>query len=420
LNYPIICAILFNTLYRNQPIQGNTLYIILLKIIYIQGYDLYIIYETYWAGYIIAEKDLGYRRVQSTGRGSYIISLPKEWIKNLNLEKGSEIAFNLHSDSTITLIPRKIKEKTGDITEAKLKEYFINIDATKEDLYAILRMIRALYVISADIIRIHFKSAEDATKTKNKIKQFARNTLLGAEIIDETQDEIVLQTLIKHSEFPIEKAVRRMAIIALSANRDTILALKDQKKELFESVINARNDANRLGLYIVRQLKFGISRNMFRELGFKTPKEFLLYRIIVNDIKNITENALNIINNLANLKKQVDNEEIFIKEPLDEEVYLQILNFNSEAHKLFEETMKAMFKRSYTDSEKIIAKRGSFIQNENDLLRLLSIKKLDPNNAAIYRLVMDSSRRILDYSQDIAELTLNRTVEEICTSFEIK
>jgi hypothetical protein len=36
------------------------------------------------------------------------------------------------------------------------------------------------------------------------------------------------------------------------------------------------------------------------------------------------------------------------------------------------------------------------------------------------RLMLDSSRRILDYGQDIAELTLNRTVEEICTSFEVK
>jgi hypothetical protein len=82
--------------------------------------------------------------------------------------------------------------------------------------------------------------------------------------------------------------------------------------------------------------------------------------------------------------------------------------------------MKAMFKRDYNDAEKIIAKRGTFIQHENELIRLMTIKKLDPNNAAIFRLVMDSSRRILDYSQDLAELTLNRTVEEICTSYKIK
>lgn len=368
----------------------------------------------------MAEKDLGYRRVQRTGRGSYIISLPKEWIQDIGLKKGSEIDFNVQPDSSLTLVPRKLKEKYEEDEYAKLKEYYINVDVSEEDLQSTLRMVKALYVISADIIRIHFKGAEDVVKCKTIIKDFARDTLLGAEIIDETADEITLQILIKHSEFPIEKAVRRMAIVALSANRDAITALKNRKQELFQSVINARNDANRLGLYVVRQLKFGIERNLFRELGFRTPKEFLLYRITVNDIKNIGENAINIINNLATFQKQIDDQILFIKEPIDEEVYSQMLNFNSLAHQLFEESTKAMFKRAYNDAEKIIVKRGSFVTLENELIRLMSSKKLDPNVAAILRLMLDSSRRILDYGQDIAELTLNRTVEEICTSFEVK
>ncbi|HUU87685.1 MAG TPA: AbrB/MazE/SpoVT family DNA-binding domain-containing protein, partial [Candidatus Glassbacteria bacterium] len=41
----------------------------------------------------MSKRDLGYRRVQSTGRGSYIISLPKNWVKDLGLKKGSEVAF---------------------------------------------------------------------------------------------------------------------------------------------------------------------------------------------------------------------------------------------------------------------------------------------------------------------------------------
>jgi phosphate uptake regulator len=368
----------------------------------------------------MAEKDLGYRRVQCTGRGSYIISLPKEWVQDIGLKKGSEIDFKVQPDSSLTLVPRKLKEKYEEAEGAKLKEYYINVDVSEEDLQSTLRMIKALYVISADLIRVHFKGAEDVVKCKNIIKNFARDTLLGAEIIDETQDEITLQILIKHSEFPIEKAVRRMVIVALSANKDAISALKKRDAVLFESVINAHHDANRLGLYAVRQLKFGIERNLFRDLGFRTPKEFLLYRIIVNDITNIAENALNIVNNLTTFQKQIDDQLLFIQEPIDEEVYSQLLNFNSIAHQLFEEATKAMFKRAYNDAEKIISKRGSFVTLETDLIRLMSTKKLDPNVAAILRLILDSSRRILDYGQDIAELTLNRTVEEICNSFEIK
>lgn len=368
----------------------------------------------------MAEKDLGYRRVQRTGRGSYIISLPKEWVRDLGLKKGSEIDFNVQSDSSLTLVPRKLKEKFDESDRQKLIEYYIDFDVSEENLQSTLRMIKALYVISADIIRVHFKGAEDVAKCKNLIKSFARDTLLGAEVIDETQDEITLQILIKQSEFPIEKAVRRMVIVALSADRDAIGALKKRDEALFQSVISAHHDANRLGLYIVRQLKFGIERNLFRDLGFKTPKEFLLYRIIVNDIKNVAQNALNIVNNLATLQKQIDDQLLFVKEPIDEEVYSQLLNFNSVAHQQFEEAIKAMFKRAYNDAEKIIAKRGSFVKLENELIRLMSIKKLDPNIAAIIRLMLDSSRRILDYGQDIAELTLNRTVEETCTSFKVK
>jgi len=368
----------------------------------------------------MAEKDLGYRKVQSTGRGSYIISLPKEWVHDTGLKKGSEIDFNVQADSSLTLIPRKLKEKYEENEGGKLKEYYLNAEPEDEDLHSTLRMIKALYVISADIIRVRFKGVKDAAKCKNEIRIFARDTLLGAEIIDETPEEITLQILIRHSDFPIESAVRRMAIVALSANRDAIEALKNRSQTLFQSVINANNDVNRLGHYIVRQLKFGIERNLFRELGFQTPKEFLLYRIIVNDIKNIGENALNIVNNLATLQKQIDDQLVFIKEPIDEEVYSQLLSFNSVAHQLFEESTRAMFKRAYNDAEKLITKRGSFVTLETDLIRLMSSKKLDPNVAAILRLIMDSSRRILDYSQDIAELTLNRTVEEICTSFEVK
>ena len=162
----------------------------------------------------MAEKDLGYRRVQCTGRGSYIISLPKEWVEDIGLKRGSEIAFNIQPDSTLTLVPRKIMEKEGKDDAAKPKEYYINVDP-KEPPQSTLRMIRALYAIGADIIRIHFKNTKDTAKYKNEIKNFVRDNFLGSEIIDETPDEITLQILIKHSEFPIEKAVRRMAIVAL-------------------------------------------------------------------------------------------------------------------------------------------------------------------------------------------------------------
>jgi len=367
----------------------------------------------------MAQKDLGYRRVQCTGRGSFIISLPKEWVEDLELDRGSEIAFNIQPDSTLTLIPRKIMEKEGRDNATKPKEYYVNVDP-KEPAQSTIRMIRALYAIGADIIRIHFKNVQDAAKYKNEIKTLARDSFLGSEIIDETQDEITLQILIKHSEFPLEKAVRRMAIVALAANRDAIAALKERSTALFESVISAHNDVNRLGLYIVRQLKHGIERNLYRELGFKTPKEFLLYRIAVNDIESIAQNAINIINNLGTLQRLIDDETLFIKDPIDEEIYNQLIYYSAQAHQLYDDAIKALFKREYKEAERLISKRESLVPLENELIMLMSSKKLDPNIVSVLRLIFDSSRRIMDYSQNMAELTLNRTVEELCSTLTYK
>ncbi|MEM2995022.1 MAG: phosphate uptake regulator PhoU [Candidatus Bathyarchaeia archaeon] len=358
------------------------------------------------------EKDLGHRRVQCTGRGSYIISLPKRWVHDVGLKKGSEIAFKVLDDSSLMLIPRKETEGGKETEESRLREYWVLLES-KEDLGSVCRKVKSLYVAGAELIRIRFKGKDNVSKLKTVINNLVRDTLLGSEIIDETPNEFVIQILIKHPEFPVEKAIRRMAIVALSAHRDAILTLKNMDEGLVQNVMNAYNDVNRLNLYVVRQLKFGVERNLFRELGFKTPKEFLAYRIVVNDVRSIAENARNIVNNIIAFRKMVKSQTLFLKEPIDEEVYSQILNFNSLAHKLFEESIRATFKWDYNQADNIISQTESLATLENDIINLISSKKLDPNISAIFRLIFDSSRRIMEYSQNIAEVTLNKTVEEI-------
>jgi phosphate uptake regulator len=358
------------------------------------------------------EKDLGYRRVQRTGRGSYITSLPKDWVQEIGIERGSEIAFKVRDDSSLILVPRKIMEGRKENEKPKLKEYRVYVDK-KGDPKSVCRRIISLYVVSAEIIHIRFKDSEIDQKFKTVINNIVKNALLGSEIIDETANEITIQILINHPEFPVEKAIRRMAVLALSANKDVILALKNMNKGLIQSVIDVHADVNRLNLYVIRQLKFGLEQDLFKDWGFKTPKEFLGYRIVANDIKNIADNALNITNNIMTLKKLIEDKTLFLKESVDEELYTQIFNFNSLAHQLFEETLKAMFKRDYEHADKTISRLESFVTLESDLITLMSSKMLDPNVSSIFRLILDNSRRIVDYTRNIAEVTLNRTVEEI-------
>jgi phosphate uptake regulator len=150
-------------------------------------------------------------------------------------------------------------------------------------------------------------------------------------------------------------------------------------------------------------------------LGFSTPKEFLGYRIVANSLKSIADNAVNITDNIMALNKLIENQTLYLRELIDEELYSQILDFNSLAQQSLEESLKAMFQRNYEHADKIVSQLESFTKLEHDLVNLMLSKKLDPNVSSIFRLVIDGSRQVVEHGRTIAEVTLNRTVEEKCS-----
>ena len=354
-------------------------------------------------------KKTEYRKIQKVGRGSYILTLPKEWAQELNLEKGSQIAIRILEDSSLLLIPRELESRVEGKTTPKECRIIVDPNTDPESL---CRKIASLYAVSVDIIHIQFKEGEIPPEYRTAVHNLTKNLLLGSEIINETGDEIVIQILISHTEFPVENAIRRMAVLALSANKDAVQALQSMDEDLLRGVMEVCDDVNRLNLYVVRQLKYGLEWGMHKELGFRTPKEFLGYRIVANEIKNIADNALNIANNIKALREMIKDQTLLLNVIVDEEIYSQILEFNSKAHHFFEDSLKALFKRDYKYADKLISEIRPLMMLEDDLVTMISTKKIDPNISSTLRLILDSSRRIIECGRNIAEVTLNRTVEE--------
>jgi len=356
------------------------------------------------------ERDLGSRKVQCVGRGSFIISLPKEWIHEMKIGKGSEIIFKVLEDGSALLIPRESFKDRGSEKTA-LKEYWLYVKP-EDNSESLCRKITSLYVVGADIIHLRFKDKSCLQKHRAAVNDLVKNDLLGSEIIDESENEITIRILINHSSLPVEMAIRRMAVLALAANREVITALKSRGNNFMKAISDTYNDVNRLNLYVIRQLKYHLERGLFKELGFKSPKEFLGYRIVANDLKSIASNALHIANNISSLKKLIEDEILISKEPLDEEIYAQISDFCSLMHKTYEESLKAMFKRDYEKADKILSEIEKYSDIERNIAVAIFAKKLDPNIALTLGLIIDALRRIIEYCRNIAEITLNRTIED--------
>jgi phosphate uptake regulator len=357
------------------------------------------------------ERELGYRTVQSTGRGSFVMSLPKKWAQEIGIDKGSLIAIKIMEDMSLVLIPRKMEEKRNEKSEV-LKEYFIKTNQ-RSDTESVCRRLTSLYATGAELIHLSFKDMDNSREFKTAVTNLVRNLLLGTEIVEESAEGMSLQVLINHPELPIEKAISRMANLSTSAHRDSIVALGNLEEAKLQYIHRRKMDVERLNLYVIRQLKYGIERNLFGEWGFETSKEFLGYRLVANDIKNIAGNAHNMGKNITTLRRLIDDKLLFLKDTIDEEVYNQISSFNSSTEQLFEESLESLFNRDYVQADRILSRIESFLTLENDLITLLLNKKIDPNLLSIYRLVLDNTRKIVEYSKEIAEVTLNRTVEEV-------
>jgi phosphate uptake regulator len=184
-------------------------------------------------------------------------------------------------------------------------------------------------------------------------------------------------------------------------HKDAITSLKNIDHQLASDVRATDYEVNRFHLYIIRQLKIAIQNpRIITEIGLKNSKDCLGYRLITKMVERTADHATNIAKNVQQLKRQ-----------LDEDFLQTIQEMNQVAISFFETSIESLFRRDYYLAESVIAKANTIVELEKKAL--LSSKETNIEEAANIRLIIESVRRIAEYSMDIAEIVLNMTVESV-------
>ena len=335
------------------------------------------------------------RKLQITGGSTYIISLPKRWVIQNGLEKGSQLLIRHEENGSLAVLPPELG-KTERTEEALIKV------SPEDNSEALIRKTVSVYLLGYNIIHIRAKDQKEILSTqRNAIKTFARNMLVGTEIVIDTSKDLTLQVLLSYPELSVPSALRRMSIITSSMHKDAITALKNIDYQLAKDVRATDYEVNRFHLYIIRQLKMAIQNpRIITEIGLKKPKDCLGYRLITKMVERTADHATNIAKKVILLKKRLDDE------------FLQaIQEMNKVAISTFETAIESLFRRDFDLAESVIAKANKIVSLEKKAL--LSSKETDVEEVANIRLVIESVRRIAEYSMDIAEVVLNMTVESV-------
>ncbi len=328
------------------------------------------------------------RKVQITGGSSYIVSLPKDWVKSASIQKNDPVGLIAQPDGSLLITPKISGEPVP-----RVKEFEVN---SGTDRAFLLRYLVGAYIAGYTSIRI---------KSRGRLPPFIRKLVrdftqmaVGQEVVNETDDSITLKDLLNPSEMPFANTLRRMSVIVKAMQEDAITALRNHDALLAEDVIARDNEVDRLHWLIARQnhlilLDLTLSRKMNIPVG-TAVHYFLISRII----ERIGDHATRVAKNALSLADR----------QIDDETLSMIEAGSTFALAIFQKSMEAFYSSDIVKANEILA----MVPDLEERSREISGRTLqyDAVTAIPLGSIADSIRRIGEYSGDICENIINHLI----------
>ncbi len=345
-----------------------------------------------------SEHNLEARKIQFSGKSSYTLALPKNWVKELGLHPGNLINIMRQNDSTLLLMPIGVKP-SGLSEEASIKV------SKSETSGSAVRKVVSAYLLGHNIIQVTKGERELTSALRDSIKEAVRRYLVGTEIIADASDGITLQVLLSFPELSVKNALRRMFRIASSMHEDAVASLKTIDRDSAMGVVKADDEVDRFGLYLIRQLNIAVQNDgILKEADISSRRDCLDYRLIVKSVERVADHASKIAQGVTELKK-----------PPEERILAELLRMSKFALTLFDESGLALFKADYQGADSLIEKGRSIGEMQDSLLALIGKRGQSESNRVL-PLIVEHLRRTAEYASDIAEVVLNMSIGKVASA----
>jgi phosphate uptake regulator len=336
------------------------------------------------------------RRLQVTGRGSYIVSIPKHWVEEAGLRRGGRVEFSKQEERGLLLTPFDNSKTDDERTSCTIS---LAADADPE---GVARMIISLYVVGFSNIEIRSKSGSLPAPIRETIREVARGKLVGTELVTESSQSATLQVLLTRPQLLVPDALRRMWSITGSMLQDAMQGLANSDRELAKQVFKIDDEIDRFSLYIIRQLKWAVKHPpLLSRVGLRSPVECLGYRIITKSVERSADHAARVASN-----------QLLLSAPLSAVLLKECNSLSQLSLKLMDTALRAFFTDDYKLAEGVLLERDKVSNLESRLVERLLKEKLPASDLSAIRLISESLRRIGEYATDVAEVVLNLTVQE--------
>jgi phosphate uptake regulator len=328
------------------------------------------------------------RKVQKTGGSSYIVSLPKEWIEKHGIEKKDTIGILSQPDGNLLVTPYissqdYIKEKLFDVDEIKDSDF-------------LFRLLIGAYIMGYTRIKIKTGHQKFASFVRETVEGFI-NIAIGPEIIEETNQFILIKDLLNPKEMPFEKTIKRMYILVQGMHEDAVRALEKGNKILAEKVIDRDDQVDKLNWLVERQSHIVLRDIILCQKMGITLEDASNFQFISKFLERIGDHAVKIAKNVLKIDYLKIDKKLFESITKASKMSLELLNISLDA---------------WLQKDLILANEN--IESISKLIEACEQIQFNKENTAEFVVeigyIIESIRRAGEYSSDISEIIINNLI----------
>ena len=333
-----------------------------------------------------------YRNLQTTSGGStYIISLPKEWVKYQKLEKGRPLAMEERKDGALVIFP------TLNIKKPQIEKEIVRKD---EEVEALLRFVIGNYVNGVDQIAIKGKITWDEEK---RLTRWIGNLLLGATVSREGKNQLLVTVALDEENAPPQRVLKRAHNISYWMYVSAVSQIAKSDSSLVNDIIDRDKEVDRLHVVCRRSLNKAILDTDFRaKIGLQRGEMSDHFRVM-----DYVELVADICCDLAR------RAEIMSEHPLGQEDVKVLEPLMTEVGELHNMAVKAFVTKNIAISNQVIGSAIKLMLKDIPKIteKVVPRQKSKEATAAISD-SLNSMKMIAETSKHISEMNIDRCVRE--------
>jgi len=322
------------------------------------------------------------RKVQVTGGGTFLVTLPKDWADALGVTQGSTVTLMPNDSGALLLVPDGARERNR-----------CELAMDGRDYVGLQRDVIARYIAGYDVIRV--VGARIRPEQRRMVREIAQS-LVGLEILEESQTAVVLHSVVSMRDFPVGQTIHRIFEITIGMLDDAVAACRTRDDELARDVVERDGDVDRLVLLVARQFGLLLRDLLVEEEVQLSRFHFHYHQAVADQLERVADHAV-----------KVSRATLALSEDLAADVLARIVEAAKDSRRILTGAVQAFEERDTAMANRVLQEKE---QRAKLLEWAQAATRAQPGNAPSISIVMDSLLRTREYGFNIAETAVDAAV----------